>query len=203
MTRTAQEITDEAVGHLQPGWVWPLPSGGDPDRKSVIEMALAPGCASLAQVETDAAALMDEIDPRTAVLFLTDFERVLGPDPCGREGTTLEERQRIAHQRWTAKGGQSIPYFTGVAANLGVAIQVEEFWPSKAGSMRAGRRLIPEGEQFVWRVKLTTDIHYNFRAGKNRAGQRLGWFQLSDVECTIRRFAPAHTHVVFSYILEN
>jgi len=42
-----------------------------------------------------------------------------------------------------------------LAKNLGFEIEIEEFWPSKAGGLRAGQRLIPEGEQFVWRVKLS------------------------------------------------
>ncbi|WP_244612340.1 putative phage tail protein [Brucella sp. 10RB9215] len=78
-------------------------------------------------------------------------------------------------------------------------IEIEEFWPSKAGVLRAGQALIAEGEQFTWRVKLQLISEWIFRAGVNTAGQPLGGFEISDIECELRRLKPAHTQLVFSY----
>lgn len=145
------------------------------------------------------AWLMDEVDPRNAVYLLPDFERVLGPDPCGRDlgAQTLAQRQRLAHQRWTARGGPSIPYFVELAARLGVEIQIEEFWPSKANVLRAGQPLVPEG---AWRVRLPLISQWIFRASANTAGEPLGGYALNDAECELRRLKPAHTLVVFAYV---
>lgn len=198
MSRTVADVTRSLIAKLAPGWALGRRGGN-------IDAVLGGIAAPIADAEADAEALMDETDPRSAVKLLPDFERVLGPDPCGRDlgAPSLQERQRIAHQRWTAAGGQSLPYLISVAARLGVAIEIEEFWPSKAGVLRAGQPLIAEGEQFIWRVKLAPLGEIVFRAGAGRAGDPLGWIVISAVECELRRIAHAHTRIVFSYVLEE
>lgn len=195
MSRTVASILASLIGKLPSGWV--LASRG-----GVLDALLSALAQPFADAEAEGEALMREIDPRTAVRLLPDFERVLGPDPCGRDlgNRTLEQRQRQAHQRWTARGGQSVTYYIETAARLGVTIQVEEFWPSKAGVLRAGQPLVADGEQFTWRVKLALISQWWFRAGQNVAGDPLGGYALSDIECELRRLKPAHTQLVFAYI---
>jgi uncharacterized protein YmfQ (DUF2313 family) len=195
MARSVAAILQSLVQRLPNGW-------GLGRRGGVIDAILEANASAIAQVEADAEALMLETDPRTADKLLPDFERCLGPDPCGRDldARTVEQRQRLAHQRWTATGGQSIPYMIRIAANLGVDVTIEEFWPSRAGVLHAGQRLRPEGCQFVWRVNIPGLISVvRFRAGVSRAGHFLGTFELSSIECELRRIKPAHTHVVFAY----
>ncbi|MGX1099267.1 YmfQ family protein [Amorphus sp. MBR-141] len=195
MSRSVQDVLRSLIGKLHPGWALARRGG-------VLDTVLEGIAGPIADAEASAEALMDEIDPRAAVNLLPDFERVLGPDPCGRDldNPSLQERQRVAHQRWTAVGGQSLPYLIALAANLGVLIRIDEFWPSKAGVLRAGDPLISDGEQFVWRVRLALLGEFLFRAGGGRAGDPLGWIILSSVECELRRIAHAHTVVVFSYV---
>lgn len=195
MARTVSSVLESLFQKLPNGWALGLRGG-------VLDAVLEGAAAAITQVEADAEALMRETDPRTAEKLLPDFERCLGPDPCGRDLDlqTVEQRQRLAHQRWTATGGQSIPYMIRIAANLGVDITIEEFWPSCAGSLCAGQRLQPEGCQFVWKVNIPGLITVvNFRAGVSCAGHYLGTFELSSIECELRRIKPAHTHVVFAY----
>ncbi|MCH4542771.1 putative phage tail protein [Ochrobactrum sp. A-1] len=195
MTRPQSSILASLIGKLPRGFALGK-------REGVLDAILNSIAKVLVQAEADAQNLMDEVDPRTANALLPDFERVLGPDPCGRDlgSQTLEQRQRRAHQRWIAKGGASIPYFVKLAESLGHTIEIEEFWPSKAGVLRAGQALIADGEQFTWRVKLQLISEWIFRAGVNQAGQTLGGIELSDVECELRRLKPAHTQLVFSYL---
>ena len=195
MARLASTILQSIIAKLPTGFALGYRGG-------VLDVVLESAADSIAEIEANAEALMMEIDPRTANALLPDFERVLGPDPCGRDLDlqTIEARQRLAHQRWTATGGQSIPYMVSIAEKLGVHVTIDEFWPSRAGVLRAGTRLRPEGCQFVWRVNipgLVTVI--KFRAGVSRAGNRLGEFIISSIECELRRIKPAHTEVVFSY----
>jgi uncharacterized protein YmfQ (DUF2313 family) len=144
--------------------------------------------------------LLEEYDPRTATELLPDFERVLGPDPCGTAlPLTLPERRRVVHARWTQRGGQSIAYFVGLAASYGVAITIEERRPFKAGASKAGHPVAPRACRFVWRVRLPATRAITFRAGASRAGQSLGRIVPVGVECPITRLAPAHTVPVFSY----
>lgn len=167
------------------GLIRKLPSGFALGRRGrVLDTVLGAFAALLQDAETVAEQLMLEIDPRAATVLLPDFERVLGPDPCGRdqEALTIEQRQRLAHQRWTAAGGQSIPYMIGTAAKLGVTVTVREFWPSRAGYLRAGQRLRPEGCQFVWSIDVPSRVStVKFRAGVSRAGHRLGTSEVEGV----------------------
>ncbi len=195
MARTALNILQSLIAKLPNGFAMGFRGG-------ILDALLGGAAREIEIVEQAAEAVMLEIDPRTANYFLPDFERVLGSDPCGRDldPLSVEQRQRLAHQRWTATGGQAIPYMVSIAGKLGVSVTVEEFWPSKAGRLRAGQRLRPEGSQFVWRVNIPGLITVvNFRAGVSRAGNRLGSFTLSSIECELRRIKPAHTEIVFSY----
>ncbi|PCI03842.1 MAG: hypothetical protein COB78_05655 [Hyphomicrobiales bacterium] len=198
MTRKTETILASLVGKLHPGFALGKRGG-------VLDTILKSFASALARFELDAAAMMDEFDPRTSRELLTDFERVLGPDFCGRDldNPTLATRQKLTHQRWTAMGGQSIPYLLSIASQLGYEIEIEEFWPSKTGRLRTGQRLIPDGEQFVWRVKLALNGFENFKTGASQAGDPLGQFILSGIECELRRIAHAHTVPVFSYTLEE
>lgn len=198
MSRSARTIQASLIAKLPPGWALGRRGG-------ILDTLLYGVAVAIAVVEAEAEAMMDELDPRTSVTLLPDFERCLGPDPCGRdEGElSLDQRQRLAHQRWTATGGQSLPYLIETAARLGEIIEIEEFWPSDIGVLEAGGDLIADGEQFVWLVKLADRGEETFNTGAGQAGDPLGWVHLSDIECELRRIAHAHTTPVFSYVLEE
>lgn len=174
MSRTVEAAHREVLSLLPEGFVWPGPD-------SVLGAILKPFAEEIVAVEAAAEAMLEQIDPRTATDCLEDFERVLGADPCGRDVTAMSEpdRQALAHQRWTARGGQSIAYFEALAAKRGVQITIEEVHPSEADRLRAGDELVNSPEQFIWRVVMVG---------------------LSDVECDIRRAKPAYTEVVFTYL---
>jgi uncharacterized protein YmfQ (DUF2313 family) len=196
MSRETSTIARSIIAKLPVGWAFGRRGG-------VLDTVLAAGAQLLADSERAASDLMDQTDPRNARELLDDFERVLGPDACGRDtaGLTVSERQAIAHQRWTAFGGQDIPYLTDTAAKLGEAVEIIEFWPSRSGGMQAGDILIAEGEQFLWVARMEVDGETTlFRAGASSAGDRLGTFTLSASECELRRIRPAHTEIVFSYV---
>lgn len=181
------------------GWVWPhvtvLPT------PSLFETLFKPLATGIADIEATAEAMMDEIDPRTANLLLPDFERVLGPDPCGRDPSTLslDQRRQLAHQRWTARGGASLSYFITLAAKRGAEITITENRVSYAGDFCAGEELVESPEQFIWTVNLALQDEGLFEADGGQAGDRLYELTLSDVECDIRRAKPAHTEVTFRY----
>lgn len=195
MSRSAEAVHAEIVSLTPEGWVWPRAG-------SLFAALFQPPATAIADLEATAEAMMDEIDPRSAVLCLTDFERVLGPDPCGRDPTTLtlSARQKLAHQRWTARGGASIPYFIGYAAKRGVTIAIEEVRLSRVGRFRAGHRLVDAPQQFFWKVTLPLTTSTIFRAGRSSAGERLYDIALTGIECDLRRLKPAHTEVAFRYL---
>ena len=193
--RNIATITQSLIAKLLVGW-------GYGQRGGNLDTVLEGAATAIGDAEAAAEDMAAQIDPRNARELLTDFERVLGPDPCGRDlnELTLSERQQLAHQRWTALGGQSIPYLIDTAAKVGEPVEIIEYWPTKAGGMRCGDALIADGEQFLFKVRLSTDTAVSlFRAGKSCAGDRLGIFKISAAECELRRIKPAHTDIVFEY----
>ncbi|MBA4222237.1 YmfQ family protein [Bosea vestrisii] len=196
MSRSEDQVLDELLSHLPPGWIWRR------DRDSLIAALLSPLAGGIADVEELAEEMLHEVDPRLASVCLPDFERVLGPDPCGRDTSTmsLADRRQLAHQRWTARGGASRQYFIDLAAMRGIAITISENRVSYAGRLVAGGKLVEPPQQFVWTVHLPSLTRKRlFTAGASQAGERLVTFTLSDIECDIRRLKPAHTEVVFRY----
>jgi uncharacterized protein YmfQ (DUF2313 family) len=200
MSRSTEEAQAGIIANAPRGWAWPHVAAGA--EESLFEALFRPLAKGLAAVEATAEAMMEEIDPRTANLLLPDFERVLGPDPCGRDTATmsLEQRRQLAHQRWTARGGASIAYFVGLAAKRGVSIEIVENRVSMADAAVAGDELVESPEQFCWTVELTLLGEIVAKVDDAQAGDLLLDIILSDVECDIRRAKPAHTDVAFRYI---
>lgn len=177
---------------------WALPN--DPD--SMFGNMLRPMASAWCAIEASMDELVTEIDPRQAVKLLPAWEAMLGPDPCGRDLTalTIPERQLVAYQRLTARGGQSIPYFTALAASLGEDVTIEEGGWCRLGAMRlGGSRFSAPGNQFNWRVTLVSAVVTPFRLGASSFGDRLGSFTTSLAQCPIEDASPAHTNVSFDY----
>lgn len=195
MSRTEDQVLDELLSNLPPGWVWRR------DRDSMIAALLTPLADGIAELEELAEEMLREVDPRLATLCLPDFERVLGRDPCGRDSSlmSLADRRQLAHQRWTARGGASRAYFIALAAKRGVAITISENRVTYAGEMVAGDELVETPEQFIWTVHLALTEESLFEAGEGQAGDRLYDLIISDIDCDIRRLKPAHTEVAFDY----
>lgn len=160
-----------------------------------------------ARVDGRASVLADEAIPLSALELLPDWERVAGlPDQCLPITGTIGERQRRVARKVSALGGQSRRYFAELAAQLGLSIAIEEFAPLQSG-FRSGSRCQSAAWRFVWRVRVlpfseSTGLvlrSERFRAGASRSGDRLRSFSVSELECVIRRAAPAHTKVLFIY----
>lgn len=198
--RPADGALRDLVAEAPRGWVWPHVMAGN--ERSLFEALFQPLAEGIADLEAIAAAMLEEIDPRTASLMLPDFERVLGPDPCGRDPSamSLEQRRQLAHQRWTQRGGASVQFFLALAAKRGVTIRIVENRVSVTDTAQCGDELIQSPEQFAWTVELTLMGETVARVDDAECGDLLYDIILSDVECDIRRAKPAHTDVAFRYL---
>jgi len=196
MSRTPAQVL-AACFQLQPSG-WALPA----DPASVWGGLLLPMATAWSGIETSMELMLPQVDPRAATTLLPAWQRMLGPDPCGRDllATTQSQLQSLTFQRLTGRGGQSIPYFLSLAASVGETVTIQEGSWCRAGMMRTGRsRLSAAGNQFNWRVNVAATIVTAFRAGRSRAGERLGSFSQSQAVCPISHAAPAHTVVSFNY----
>lgn len=188
---------------LPPGAAWEAPEGG------VLAGLLLGLGEEFARIDARGIDLLEEADPRSALETLPDWERVAAlPDACTGAPDTAAERQAALHQKLTRPGAQNAAAYVELAARAGFAIEIEEHRPLRSGFL-AGARCNGADWAFAWTVRVRPFEGYLeeasflavFRAG-SRAGDRVrGWGAL-DVECLIRRAAPAHTQVLFAYDVE-
>ncbi|WP_157081216.1 putative phage tail protein, partial [Novosphingobium naphthalenivorans] len=95
-----------------------------------------------------------------------------------------------------------------IAARLGYEIEIEEHHPARIGD-RIGDYLNGPDWAFAWTVHVRPFEGYLIESEflavaeiGDRIGVRLrGWGAL-DLECVIKRAAPAHTTVIFAYEVE-
>lgn len=201
MSRTPEQVLAELTALLPPGWVWPR---DDDALLGAILMAFARG---IAELEKLAEAMMAETDPRSAILCLSDFERVLGPDKClpGRASLPIADRQRLAHARWTARGGASIPYLLGIADKLGYeGTTIDEFRCFLFGHSRFGDPAWAFGPRQIrhyWRVGVPGARVTWFRFGRGVFGQdpHAAIARAEDLECRLRQLKHSQTELIFAY----
>lgn len=200
---------DEAAYARQ--WAQLLPKGAAwrfaPD--GIFARLLLAFSSEFARIDSRALDLIEEADPRTALEMLPDWERVAGlPDTCTGAPDEPAERQAALHQKIAGIGGQNREAFVEIAARLGYQAEIEEHVPARIG-MRIGDDLNGPDWAFAWTVRVRPFEGYleenTFLAVAeigDRVGVRLRGFGALDLECVIRRVAPAHTQVLFAYDVE-
>ncbi|MBV2180881.1 MAG: YmfQ family protein [Castellaniella sp.] len=142
--------------------------------------------------------LLTDAFPASTYELLPEWEATLGlPDPCAGVAPSAQARVAQVVARLTSVGGQSIPYFTSMAANLGYTVTITQFVPARFG----GSFGAPFGNQdwaHAWQVNAP-----QFSVGKNTFGGSFGsafaWWGNNVLQCEIQAAAPAHTIVNFQY----
>lgn len=188
-----EDYADALAQLLPPGAAWA--ADGTP-----LGAVLAGLSAELARVDARADVLLREADPGQAQELLTEWETVLGlPDPCLTESQTVAERRSSARRRLTMQAGQSAAFYIGLAASLGYTVTVEDF-SSAAEATAAGLLVSGDSWAYTWRVNVAAGTSVRaFKAGGSAAGDPLRSWGVEELECLIKRFAPAHTVVLFAY----
>jgi uncharacterized protein YmfQ (DUF2313 family) len=149
--------------------------------------------------------LILESSPQTTSEMLVEWEELAGlPDGCGggNPALTITERQEAVIEKLTSRGNLSLERFKQMALWLGYDIEIVEYRPFTCGrSFCGGPDVLGDRKaRFFWRVIIKSPRAHWFRAGRNRAGEKLGWASLaSDLECYFRRRKPAHTEIIFEY----
>ena len=139
-------------------------------------------------------------NPHSTLELLPDFETDYGlPDPCTPLNPTVGQRRAALLAKMRAKGGQSAAYFIAVAEQLGYTITVQRFYPFRVGQGRVGDPLYGQGWIFAWRVHAPETTIRPFRVGQSAVGEPLRSWGNAELECVIRRIAPAETIVQFAY----
>jgi uncharacterized protein YmfQ (DUF2313 family) len=140
-----------------------------------------------------------EADPFYTIEMLSEWETDYGlPDPCTPLAATMDQRRAALLAKIAAIGGQSIAYFTAVAAALGYAITISEPQPFRFGS-RFGGALLGPGWQFVWRVSVPTITIRFFTLGSSGFGEPFAVASATDLQCRLNALKPAHTVIQFIF----
>ena len=197
--RTPAQVLDGLLRLSPPGWALPR----TPD--SLWGTLLSVDAAVWSDVEASADAMLLEIDPRSTVNLLPDYERVVGPDPYGRDAPSQDlsyaQMQALVWQRWTDGGNMAVSDYEALAVASGaVAANITTYWPTTAGASACG-------------AFLATDIPP--QAGLSRAGDFLTdlpiaftWFAALQVlpgtgaliPAVLGGEMPAHTRLTYELI---
>jgi uncharacterized protein YmfQ (DUF2313 family) len=207
---TGDDYAEAFANELPTGPAWPR------DPSSTLMTVVGGLMQPWGDVDSAAANLLEtELDPRSTILMLPDWERNFGlPDLCNKEAMTTADRHNALVQRMTMKDDPTPATFIQLAADLGYTIDVVEHSPFMCGISQVGDTRAANYVQdwYRWEIgapsmRFTfTVVVQNwrltwFRAGSGQAGVdpmvQIG--RATDLECIIRRFKPAHTYAFFSY----
>ncbi|MGO4326654.1 YmfQ family protein [Cupriavidus sp. 2TAF22] len=194
--RTDAEYAQQLSALLPPGPAWEV------EQAAAIHALLAGLAPEFARVDARAGDMIEEADPLTVRELVPDWERVMAlPDPCMGATPSFEDRRKAVRARHVAVGGQSIPYFLSIAWGQGyLDATITEHRAPRFGRSRFGRdRFGTWGKQFFWTVNLGRRIEGGRRWGVTQWGERFGMNQNEGIECLLKRYAPAHTIVLFNY----
>ncbi len=174
------------------GRVWPR------DADAIQSRTLA-GCApTYTRLTARANNVISDGFPGSTYELLPEWEASLGlPDPCAGAAPTTQQRRNQAVSRLIATGGQSISYFTAVAAALGYTITITQFAPSRFGRP-FGRAFGGVAWAFAWQVNAPTFTVNSFQFGGSFGAPFANWGN-NVLQCELKAYAPAHTTVLFSY----
>ncbi|MFZ6748507.1 putative phage tail protein [Undibacterium sp. Ren11W] len=130
-------------------------------------------------------AMLLEIDPRTTVQLLSDWERVYGlPDQGLMTATTIAERQARLTAKVLQTGGLSKAYFQSLLEQAGYTVIIDEPRGFFAGVNRCGDRIYsPPAVCWYWRVRL------------RRNGQVISAANRSQVRAWLDNFKAAFSFV--------
>ncbi|WP_413207963.1 YmfQ family protein [Rhodospirillum sp. A1_3_36] len=193
ITRTAAAYLSAILRLLPVGAAWPRSPA------SSLYKICAASAEEYARLDWRTSRLMEEADPRTVTELLDEWEAAFGlPDPCAGQAATIVERRERLVAKVTMVGGQSIPYYLGLAAKLGFTITVAEHKTLQCGDP-CGSNLGGWAWNFVWDIHAAQTNYRHLCAGIGRAGEPLATWGNEVLACMIHRLKPAHTHVRFIY----
>jgi uncharacterized protein YmfQ (DUF2313 family) len=154
----------------------------------------------LARAHNRALGLLDEADPRTTLEMLGAWERNAGlPDECTGPVEGLEARRARLVQQITGRGGQSRAFYTSLAEGLGYPGTTIKEYRRMTCRSRVRSALNPDPWVHAWRLNVPAEAGIRRMTSRSRCNERLRTWGNAVLECVIRRLAPAHTNVLFSY----
>ena len=192
MAMTADQYLSMLQALLPRGAAWTRRPG------AVLSRLLAAEADELARIDRRTDDLLSEADPRNATETLSDWERVLGlPDGCAPNATSTRERRAAVLAKFTSVGGQSVPYFTALAASLGYTVTITKFRPHTC-EHDCEHAVYDDPWAFAWQVNAALNT-IREQSCVDDCEMPLRVWGNTQLECMMRRLAPAESYVLFAY----
>lgn len=189
---TNQQIHNQFLKLMHRGRAWAR------DSKSNLHKFTASLMPTFTRLLNAASAMPVDTNPGTTVNLLPEWELTLGlPDECLGAAQSFGQRQAMVKARFQAEGGQTVHYLERIASNLGYPVTVEEF---SATDTIWDNAFLNAAPQFILRITADIDQIIYFRTGVAVASDPLRKGTISNLECEMRRYAPAHVYLVYSYV---
>lgn len=134
-----------------------------------------------AQQDGGSLEMLSDFFPATATQGIDEWNATVGiPDACSGAPASIEANQQQIVARLAASGGQSVAYFTAIAAALGYVISISQFSPTVQGGDAPGG-LITKAQDwaFTWRVNILNSAEAPA--------------DTTELQCLLNRYKPAHT----------
>jgi uncharacterized protein YmfQ (DUF2313 family) len=154
-----------------------------------------------ARVDASNDALIAEMDVRTALELLPDYETDYGlPGQCIHEVQTLLDRRNALVTKYRLIGRQDRQFFIDVAADLGYAITITEYDEAHPGPQPDynGIPLSGDAWNYVWQINAAL-VNLQLRTFPSSFAGPFGSFGNELLECTLRGLAHDHRALFFSY----
>lgn len=195
MGLTVDDYTRQLQALLPSGIAWPR------DADATLTKLLEGLAGELARADGRMLQLLEEADPRTASELFGEWEHMAGlPDACavafGGEQTMAQRRGALVG-KLTTLGGQSAAYYVGVALAMGYVITVQDFTEHTVEDS-VEHSLYGTDWAFAWQVNGSLNTVIDITVESTVEDPIAAWGN-DLLECVIRRLAPAHTIVLFSY----
>ncbi|MBX3504369.1 MAG: DUF2313 domain-containing protein [Parvibaculum sp.] len=183
---------DLLLSLLPSGPAWPREEG------SMLRALLDPAAREMARIDELLTSLEDELDPNTTDIALPEWERAYGlPDACAGIDQTFEGRRERVIQKVTTRGGQSIPFLTGLAAALGYDVTITEFVPF---SCESGCEDILYTEEWAYAYRVNApEVTIREATVDMSCEDPLRSWGNEVLECALRRRTHSHLIVQFGY----
>ncbi|WP_457091405.1 putative phage tail protein [Microvirga sp. P5_D2] len=202
---TAADLLPQVIAEVPRGPIWGTDEVSDGTGASPIMRRYWTAVAGwLADHYKTAFEAATQAFPSAITYSLDDWEAEYGlPDPCTSPASGDTGRINAVRARFGAQGGASPAYFICLAASVGYDITITEpdDFICSVSECGGDDTVVAANGHHEWIVHLINTGDIWFYAGEGITGETpLGGFvAATDLECMLRRVAPAHTTLIFDY----
>ena len=179
---------------LPRGRAWPR------DLRAVLTALVDAIAQGKARLDRRAAALLLEAHPSSATELLPEWERMLGlPDECSSLASGIAERRAAVLHRYAGQPDLSTGSFRAIARSFGVDIEILEHDQAEAEKIE-GIDTTNGKWRFVWWITIPTEAdarYFDMLSDVNTPFLAIA--RNTELECRLRKAAPAHTLLVIGY----